>query len=130
MSKTRWRQWFTVVSAILVLWGVVFTVFGLGILPVARDVLLPWESALYGAIMLGWGTTLLFVGRVALDRRDAELLRPLLVGIAVWLVVEAGASIRFGVWFNVAVDVGVLALFGAPLLAGLRPGEGSRRSLP
>lgn len=101
-------------------WGVVFAVFGLGILPVDRAVLEAWESAIYGAIMLGWGTTLFFVGRLALRRNDPELLRPLLAGVAVWLIVEAVFSARFGVWFNVGVDAGVLALFGAPLLAAIR----------
>jgi hypothetical protein len=45
--------WFTVVSTILVLWGFVFAFSGLGILPVERRVLLAWESATYGAIMMG-----------------------------------------------------------------------------
>lgn len=111
-------------SVILVLWGVVFTVFGLGVLPVDRRVLLQWESALYGAIMLGWGTTLFFVGRIALGRRDPPLIKALLLGITVWLVVEAIFSARFGVWFNVAVDVGVLALFSVPLVATLRAARG------
>lgn len=120
MNSNRWLLWYSTVSAILVAWGVVFTVFGLGILPVERKVLLAWESALYGAIMMGWGTTLFLVGRVAIRRDDPALKRALLLGIGVWLVVEAAFSARFGVWFNVGVDVGVLVLFGVPLIAGMR----------
>jgi hypothetical protein len=119
----RWKRFellFSVVSLILIMWGVVFALFGLGILPVDRSVLLAWESAIYGAIMMGWGTTLFFVGRIALKRHDAELTMPLLAGIAVWLVVEAAFSVRYGVWFNVGVDAGVLALFSVPLVASLR----------
>lgn len=112
--------WFTAMSVILVLWGVVFTVFGLDVLPVVnRAMLLQWESALYGAIMIGWGTTLFLVGRVALRRGDAELAKFPLVGITAWLVIEAALSARFGVWFNVGVDVVVLALFVVPLIATL-----------
>lgn len=108
-------------SVILVLWGVVFAVFGLGVLPVMnRAVLLAWESALYGAIMIGWGTTLFLVGRVALRRGDGELARSLAVGIAVWLAIEAAFSARLGVWFNVGVDAAVLTLFAIPLIATLR----------
>jgi hypothetical protein len=70
--------------------------------------------------MMGWGTTLLLIGRVALRRNDPELTKPLLVGIAVWLLVEAGFSARFGVWFNVGVDVAVLLLFSVPLVASMR----------
>jgi hypothetical protein len=120
MSSKRLVSLFSTLAVILVLWGVVFAFFGLGILPVDRRVLLSWESAIYGAIMIGWGTTLLLVGRIALRRNDAELAKSLLLGIAVWLLIEAAFSVRFGVWFNVAVDFGVLGLFSVPLVATLR----------
>lgn len=121
MSAKRLQWWFSAIAVILVLWGVVFAVFGLGVLPVInRAVLLPWESALYGAIMIGWGTTLFLVGRVALRRGDGELARALLIGIAVWLLIEAVFSARLGVWFNVGVDAVVFVLFAVPLIATLR----------
>jgi ABC-type transport system involved in multi-copper enzyme maturation permease subunit len=110
MNKQQLAIWFRVVSVILVLFGLLYVFFGLKVLPVAREVLLDWESALYGAIMMGWGTTLVLAGRVA------ELKRALLVGLLVWLAVEAAASVWFGVWFNVGVDVGVAALFAWPLV--------------
>ena len=62
MTPKLTMKFFSVIAVILVLAGIVFGVFGLGILPVKKDVLLPWESAIYGAIMIGWGTTLLLVG--------------------------------------------------------------------
>ena len=74
------------------------------------------RSALYGAIMMGWGATLLLVGRIAFKRDDQELKGALLVGLAVWLAVEAAASAWFGVWFNAGVDVAVMSLFAVPLL--------------
>lgn len=120
MTVKGLAAWFSAISMILVLWGTVFAFFGLGVLPVDRNVLLPWESAIYGAIMMGWGTTLLLVGRVALLRQDADLKKYLLVGIAVWLLIEAVFSARFGVWFNVGVDAAVMALFSVPLVANGR----------
>ena len=120
MSSKGWQWWFSTISIIMVLWGVVFSVFGLGVLPLGRDVLLRWESALYGAIMIGWGTTLFLIGRVALRRYDPDLMKPLFIGIVVWLLVEAACSARYGIWFNVGVDVAVLALFGMPLIASMR----------
>ena len=128
MDTRRSVRWFSVVSIVLVLWGLVFTALGLRVLPVERNVLLPWESAIYGAIMMGWGTTLFLVGRIALRRHDAELTKAILIGIAVWLIVEAAYSARFGVWFNVGVDIAVLALFSAPLVAALRPDRSQPRS--
>ena len=120
MKGAASETWFKVVTVILILFGLVYTVFGLRIFSdlipiISREVLLPWESSLYGAIMTGWGVTLLFVGRLAFRRNDAELKRALLVGLGVWLALEAAASAWLGVWFNVGVDVAVLILFVVPL---------------
>jgi len=120
MKSKRLEVWFSIVSIILILFGVLYTFVGLRILPVQRDVLLQWESALYGAIMMGWGTTLFFVGRLALQRDDSGLMKALLYGLTVWLVVEALFSAYLGVWFNVGVDIGVLALFSIPLIRGIQ----------
>ena len=120
MKSKRLEVWFSIVSIILILFGVLYTFVGLRILPVQRDVLLQWESALYGAIMMGWGTTLFFVGRLALQRGDSDLMKALLYGLTVWLVVEALFSAYLGVWFNVSVDIGVLALFSIPLIRGMQ----------
>jgi hypothetical protein len=120
MKQKRIAVWFSTVSIILVLFGILYAFLGLGILPVHRDILLQWESALYGAIMMGWGTTLFFVGRVAFQRNDLDLMKALLYGLTVWLVVEALFSAYLGVWFNVGVDIGVLALFSIPLIRNIR----------
>jgi hypothetical protein len=119
MNTKQLLIWFSIVSAILVLFGIVYTIFGLGILPVNPATLLPWESAIYGAIMMGWGTTLLLVGRLAFRRNDPELMKALLYGLIVWLVVEAAFSAYLRVWFNVGVDIAVLALFSIPLVKGI-----------
>jgi hypothetical protein len=112
--------WFSIVSTILVLAGIIFAFFGLEILPVDRATLLPWESAIYGAIMMGWGTTLLYVGRLAFRRNDSELMKALIYGLIVWLGVEAAFSVYFSVWFNVGVDIAVFALFSIPLLKAIK----------
>ena len=120
MNNTQRATWFRVISIILIFFGLLYVFFGLKIFSensplIPRDVLLKWESALYGAIMLGWGVTLLLLGQIAFKRDDAELKRILLIGLAVWLIVEAAASAWLGVWFNVGVDAAVLALFAIPL---------------
>jgi len=124
MSTKQMTIWFSTVSTILVLWGIVFAFFGLEILPVTnRDVLIPWESALYGAIMMGWGVTLLMVGRIAFNRNDRELMKAMLYGIVLWLIVEGLFSAYLGVWFNVGVDIAVMALFSFPIIKALRSKE-------
>jgi hypothetical protein len=116
MGKQPFALWFGIVSVILILFGILYVFVGLKVLPVERNVLLDWESALYGAIMIGWGTTLLLVGRLAFQREEKALKRALLIGLLMWLAVEAAASVWFGVWFNVGVDAGVFVLFTVPLL--------------
>lgn len=112
--------WFSTISGILVFFGILYSVFGLIILPVDKSVLLHWESALYGAIMMGWGVTLLFIGRLAFRRNDTELMKIMLYGLFIWLVVEASFSAYLGVFFNVGVDIGVFVLFSLPLILGIR----------
>lgn len=112
--------WFRAITVILILFGLLFFFFGLRVFSttiplIPRAALLPWESALYGAVVIGWGATILLVGRIALRRKDGELSRALLVGLAIWLVLEALASAWFGIWLNVGVDAAVLTLFAIPL---------------
>lgn len=120
MNTKQLTIWFSIISTILVLFGLLYVFFGLGVLPVDKKVLLDWESGIYGSIMIGWGINLFLVGRIAFKRKDAELMKALLYGIVAWLVFEAGVSAYLGVWFNVGVDVGVLALFSFPLIKILR----------
>ena len=122
MSKRQLALWFRVVTIILIGFGLLYFFFGLKIFSnnaplIPHNVLLDWESALYGAIMLGWGVTLFLLGRIAFKRDDKELKRVLFIGLAVWLAFEAAASAWLGVWFNVGVDVAVTGLFAVPLLA-------------
>jgi len=78
--------------------------------------LVDWESAIYGAIMIGWGTSLFLLGRLAFRRQDKEMLKILLYGIILWLIVEALFSFYLGVYFNVAVDIAVGILFTIPIV--------------
>jgi hypothetical protein len=120
MDSRRHLVWFGIVSLILVFVGAVFAIFGLAILPVQGSVLLRWESAIYGSIMMGWGTTLFLAGRMAFRRHDVALMRILSIGLTVWLLIEAAFSSYLRVWFNVGVDIAVLALFLIPLRGALR----------
>jgi hypothetical protein len=127
MRKQPFALWFRIVSVILILFGILYVFVGLKVLPVQRNVLLDWESALYGGLMMGWGTTLLLVGRLAFRRDEKELKRALLIGLVIWLAVEAAASIWFGVWFNVGVDAVVFTLFLVPLLRRQASGSANSR---
>jgi hypothetical protein len=120
MSTPGYKNWFLIVSIVLILFGLLYCFVGLKILPVSRNVLTDWESAIYGSIMIGWGTTLFLLGRLAFKRQDTELLRILLYGIILWLLFEATFSLYFGVYFNVGVDIAVAILFVIPIIKSIR----------
>ena len=120
MSSKLLMTWFSVVSALLVLAGVCFAFFGLGVLRVSNDVRAQFEGAIYGALMIGWGAILLLAGRLAIRRGDAELLTILLVGLAVWLIVDSSFSLYYGAFSNVGVNMAMLALFSFPLIKAIR----------
>lgn len=118
--------WFSVISVIGMAWGVLFSFFGLAILPVSPDVLAPWGNGVYGATLVGFSATLFFAGRHAFRTNDAALMKALFYGVGTWLVIEALFSLYYGVWFNVAVDAGIMFLFGITLLPGRRLAAASR----
>ena len=66
-------MWFLTATAILMLFGLFFIFSGLRVFSdavplIPHEVLLPWTSALYGTIMVGWGVTPFFVGHIAFRR--------------------------------------------------------------
>lgn len=123
MTQSQRKLLLSAMSIILIGWGIIFAFWGfgffvdLGILPAEN--LVAWESGLYGAIMMGWGLTLFLIGRLAFQRDDKELLRIMLLGIALWLIIEAFFSFKLDVWFNVAVDIAIFSLFALVLLPAI-----------
>ncbi|MGH2582876.1 MAG: hypothetical protein ACRDFQ_08260 [Anaerolineales bacterium] len=119
MKSTTLTRLFSLLSLILIAWGIYFTAWGfeffaeVGILP--AESLVSWEGAIYGSMMIGWGVTLFIVGRIAIQRNDAETLKAILLGLSIWLILESVFSAYLKVWFNIGVALGVLALFGVVL---------------
>lgn len=114
-TAPRFIVWLSVLAVILVLWGIYFSVWGFGIFVefgiLPANNLLAWVSAIYGSMMIGLGVIVFSVGRIAVSKNDRSTLRALWIGLAVWLMLEAVASALLQVWFNIAVDFAVLALF-------------------
>ena len=116
MDEQIFVTWFSGISVILIFVGFIFSVFGLDILPVInQQVLVPWVSSIYGAVLIGWGITLFLVGRYAFRKKDYQLLEYLFYGLFFWLAIEALFSLYLGVYFNVGVDIVVFLLFSIPL---------------
>lgn len=111
---------FTAIGIIGLCFGITYAFYGLGILPVSKDVLVPWGNGVYGATFIGFSALILFVGRHAFQKNDTQLMKALLYGIVAWFVVEFAFSIYYQVFFNAGVDIALMALFSTPLLIGIR----------
>jgi hypothetical protein len=112
---------FRVISAagiIGTLFGIVYSFWGLGVLPVEREVLVPWGNGVYGSTFIGLSVIIFLVGRHAIQTKDEKLKQALFYGLIVWLVVEFLFSIYYAVFFNAAVDIALAILFGLPLMRG------------
>ncbi len=73
-------------------------------------------SAVLGGVMAGWGWMLyrLVSGQLASGSRD--VLRIMRDGLLVWFVVDSTGSLAAGLPWNVALNVGFLAAFAAPMV--------------
>ena len=118
--NNRFILWFTVVGTIGVLFGILYAFFGLAVLPAPNFDSVPWGNGVYGATLIGFSVTILFVGRHAFQKNDAGLMKALLYGIFAWLIVEALFSIYYKVYSNVAVDATLMLITGFPLIRGIR----------
>ncbi|MCL5318940.1 MAG: hypothetical protein M1503_11880 [Thaumarchaeota archaeon] len=120
MNQKYFVLWFSVVGTVGAIFGIVYSFFGLAVLPVPREVLVPWGNGVYGSTLIGFSVTILLVSRHAFRNNDAELMKALLYGIFTWLIVEALFSLYYGVLFNAGVDFGLMMLLGFPLIHGIR----------
>lgn len=117
MRDSNSLLWFRTISVILVIVGLIFSVFGLNILPVVnKQVVVHWVSSIYGAVLVGWGITLFLIGSYAYNTKNYKLLEYLLYGLFSWLLIEAIFSLYLGVYFNVGVDIAVCILFSFPII--------------
>jgi hypothetical protein len=132
-----WRKWFVWAAWAMVVLGIGFA--GLGLTPAMAFVTdlydpffwndgAPDEGArafqvfsfgVMGALMAGWGTMALGLGRHPMARREAWSWHYSVAGIGLWFVIDTLMSVASGATINVAGNIGFLVLFAPPLL-GMR----------
>lgn len=117
--------WVTATGIIGIIFGIFYATFGLQSLPVYQKFVPAtffdaWSKGLYGATFIGFSVLLLLIGRRAIQNKDRELTKILILGIGSWLVFEAVVSLIYKVYVNVAVDVAIMAFLSYPLLIGTR----------
>ncbi len=132
-----WWLWLVVVSAGLVVAGLVFvlapgltrrlfsllvfaspeTIGGFGNLPVRCIAL---AHGVLGAVMVGWGAVLLFLLSGPFRRGSREAWVTVAVSLAAWFVCDTALSLATGFWQNAVLNVVLAVLFAVPLAATRR----------
>ncbi len=135
MSYYRlWRYWLLFVSVFIIAFGsimsvlnttVVFAFFNVQINPVfwgSNPVPSPavafqaWVYGAWGATVMGWGITMLFIAWFPFAQREQWAWYCVLVSIICWYLLDTGLSFWFGVMINVILNTMILILVIIPLV--------------
>lgn len=128
MKQKTSITWFSFAGIIGILFGIFYSFFGLEGFPaynalISENIFNNWSDGLYGSVFIGFSMLLLFVGRQAFKNNDKPLMQALLYGVSSWLIVEALFSLYYGVYFNVVVDIALMAFLGFPLMWGIKSND-------
>jgi hypothetical protein len=74
-----------------------------------------WAYGVWGATVAGFGVLAAFVVRRPYRARQRWARDALVTAIAVWFILDTGASAFYGVWFNVAFNSVVLIALAVPV---------------
>ena len=126
-----WYRWVILAAAVVVGAGATFVLLALlGVPPQLMEVLyLPGEPdvaeartlsfaiGVSGAVMVGWGVSMLFVYIDASVVEQPRLARTFLVGVVAWFALDCTVSITLGAVVNAAANVVFLVALLPPLAA-------------
>lgn len=130
-----WQRWLLVVA-----WGI--TAFGLlmallvetplfepfhaqidpafwpsGVVPPQAAAYSSWVLSAWGATVAGWGLLLALLVRAPFRSKQPWVWPAIAVSLSLWFVLDTATSLRYGVAFNVGLNVLIFVLAGLPLLA-------------
>lgn len=129
-----WHYWLIAVSIFITIFGavmallnttVVFVFFNAQINPVfwgSSPVPAPaqafqaWVYGAWGATVMGWGITMLFIAWFAFRQKQHWAWYCVLVSVILWYLLDTGISFWFGVMINVVLNTTILILVIIPLI--------------
>jgi hypothetical protein len=88
-------------------------------LPTPMSSHLRFANGLMGAVVIGWGTTVLILVRhsVRVERSMATIIwRSLMSGLSIWFVADSTISLLNGFWPNAIINLVFFILFVIPVL--------------
>ena len=75
-----------------------------------------WVYGAWGATVMGWGITMLFIAWFPFGQKERWAWFCVLVSVTLWFLLDTGISLWFGVMINVALNTSILFLVLVPLL--------------
>jgi hypothetical protein len=129
-----WRYWLLAVSAFIVTFGLIMAVlnativfsffnaqinpvfWGLNPVPMPAQAFQAWVYGAWGATVMGWGITMVFVAWFPFGLRQRWAWFCVLVSVVFWYLLDTGVSLWFGVIINVLLNSIILVLVLIPLV--------------
>ena len=135
MSYYRiWRFWLLAVSIFIIAFGTIMALFnatvvfaffndqinpvfwGLNPVPSPAQAFQAWVYGAWGATVMGWGVTMLFIAWFPFESRERWAWFCVLVSVIFWYLLDTGISFWFGVMINVVLNTTILILVIIPLV--------------
>ncbi|MGQ9655787.1 MAG: hypothetical protein ACUVXD_17135 [Thermodesulfobacteriota bacterium] len=75
-----------------------------------------WIYGAWGATIAGWGIVLIYIVRYPFRKKESWAWKGLVYALLVWYVLDTSLSVLYRVYFNVALNTGLLVLAAVPLV--------------
>ena len=133
-AEKFWMGWLKITMLIIILAGVLLIIFGnssyaeilnkqinrafySGKIP-GKSVLLMkgWLIAVSGAVMAGWGSTMLYIVYHSFRKGEKWAWRSIFYPLLIWYLLDSSVSLYYGATFNVIINSILFLQLIAPLL--------------
>ncbi len=130
-----WQKWLLVVGIVIAVFGTLMALLSgtplfdvlnrqidpafWGVNPVSGNakVFQQWIYGVWGATIAGWGVFVTFIARYPFRAKERWAWDCLILGMAVWFVLDTSLSIYYQVYFNAAFNTALLILALLPAVA-------------
>lgn len=75
-----------------------------------------WIYGAWGATIAGWGIVLIYIVRYPFSKKESWAWKGLVYALLVWYILDTSLSVLYRVYFNVALNTGLLVLAAVPLV--------------
>lgn len=129
-----WRYWLLAVSVFIIAFGIIMALlnstivfaffnsqinpafWGVDLVPFSAQAFQAWVYGAWGATVMGWGITMLFIAYFPFGQRERWAWYCTLISVLLWYLLDTGISWWFGVFINVLLNTTILLMVLIPLI--------------